>query len=93
MTTDNNNRQSRRKEITDDIIEQVRDAVREELADAPASFTREQLEEIEESVLAHSRLIMDALSFDEMQSGGALLSHIANARYETNRLMRERRPD
>jgi hypothetical protein len=35
---------------------------------------------------------MDALSFDEMQSEGALLSHIANARFETNRLIWDRRP-
>ncbi len=38
------NRQIRRKEFTDDIIEQVREAVREELADAPESFRREDLE-------------------------------------------------
>jgi hypothetical protein len=92
MTTDKSNRQRRRKEMTDDIIERVREAVREELADAPEAFRREELESIEENVLAHTHLVMDALSFDEMQSEGALLSHIANARLETNRLIRERRP-
>src|SRR5580704_13287691 len=83
-TTD---RQHRRKEMTDDIIQQVRDAVREELADAAVAFRREELDDIEESLLAHTRLVMDALSSDEMQSEGALLGHIANARLETNRLI------
>lgn len=32
MTTDKSNRQRRRQEVTDDIIQQVRDAVRQELA-------------------------------------------------------------
>lgn len=66
--------------------------MREELADAPETSRQEELESIEETVLAHTRLVMGALSFDEMQSEGALLSHIANARHDTNRLMPERRP-
>jgi hypothetical protein len=89
-TTD---RQRRRKEMTDDIIQQVRDAVREELADAAVAFRREELDNIEESLLAHTRLVVDALGYEEMQSEGALLSHIANARLETNRLIGQRRPD
>jgi hypothetical protein len=52
----------------------------------------EQLEAIEDIVLAHTRLVMGALSFDEMQSEGALLGHIANVRLETNRLIAQRRP-
>jgi hypothetical protein len=36
----------------------------------------EDLEAIEDIVLAHTRLVMDALSVDEMQSECALLSHI-----------------
>ena len=86
-------RTSRRKEFTDDIIEHVRGAVREELADAAETLRPEDVEFIEDSVMAHTRLVVDALSFGEMQSEGARLSHIANARYETNRLIRERRPD
>jgi len=85
-TTTDRQRQ-RRQEVTDDIIDRVRDAIREEFADAPDSFRREELDNIEESLLAHTRLVMDTLSFEEMQSEGALLSHIANARYETNRLI------
>lgn len=59
-TTD---RQRLRKEMTDDITQQVRDAVLEELADAPESLRREELENIEETVLAHTRLVVDALSY------------------------------
>jgi hypothetical protein len=84
--------QRRRKEITDDIVQRVREAVREELADAPESFRREELENIEENVLAHTQQVVDALSIEEMGSEGALLSHVANARWETTRLIRERRP-
>jgi hypothetical protein len=85
-------RQRLRKEMTDDITQQVRDAVLEELADTPESLRREELENIEDTVLAHTRLVVDALGYEEMQSEGALLSHIANARVETNRLIRDRRP-
>jgi S-adenosylmethionine:diacylglycerol 3-amino-3-carboxypropyl transferase len=83
-------RQCLRQELTDDIIEQVREAVREEMADAPESFSPETLEGIEDSVLAQTQLVVDALSFEEMQSEGGLLSHLANARVETNRLIRDR---
>jgi hypothetical protein len=87
-----NDRQQHRKEMIDDIIQRVREAIQEELAFAPKPFRREELESIEESVLGHTRLVVDALSIDEMGSEGALLSHIANARWETQRLMRDRRP-
>ena len=80
--------------MPDDIIQQVREAVRDELTDAPECFSREQLEEIENEIMSHTQQVVDALGFDELQSQGALLSHIANARWDTGRLMRERRePD
>ncbi len=85
-------RQRLRKELTEEIIEQVRAAIWKELADAPGSFSREELEGVGEAVLAHTRLVVNALGFEEMQSEGARLNHIANARWETNRLIRERRP-
>jgi hypothetical protein len=85
-------RQRRRKEMTDDIIQRVRDAVQEKLADAPDPFRSDDLDAIEDTVLAHTRQVVDALSIEEMGSEGALLSHIANARWETQRLMRERPP-
>ena len=81
----------RRQGVTDDIIQQVRDAVREELAGTGESFTVKVHEEIEEIVMSHTQQVVDALSYDEMQSEGALLSHIADARRDTQRLIRERR--
>jgi hypothetical protein len=77
--------------MTDDIIQRVLEAVREELTDATAGFSRKQLEEIESEIMAHTQQVVDALGFDEMQSAGAMLSHIANARCDTGRLIRERR--
>jgi len=85
-------RQRQREQLTEEILQQVQDAIREELDDAPESVSRQDREAIEETVLAHTRHIVEALSFDEMQSEGALLSHIANARFDTYRLVRERRP-
>ena len=43
-------RQRRRKEMTDGIIQQVREAIQEELADAPESFGPEELKSIEETI-------------------------------------------
>ena len=57
-TTD---RQRQRKEMTDDIIQQVRDAVREELADAPGSFSQ-KAGSVERIVL--TRLSVAAKSVD-----------------------------
>jgi hypothetical protein len=85
-TTD---RQSRRDTLTAGIIEQVRNAIQEELAFAPQSLTDQSREEIENEVLTHSRMVVDALSTEEMTSEGALLSHIANARCDTVRYMRD----
>jgi hypothetical protein len=85
-------RQRRRKEMTDDIIQRVRDAIHEELAGAPQNFNVSELEEIDRTILGHTQQVVDALSTEEMRSEGALLSHIANARTETNRRIRERRP-
>ena len=87
-----NDRQRRRDQMTTDIVGRVLEAVKEELGDAPVSLSREEREAIESSVLAHTRLVVDALGTQEMQSERALLSHVSNARQETNRLIRERRP-
>ena len=81
----------RRKEMTDDIIQQVRNAVQDEVAGAPESISFDELERIEQNVMSHTQLVVDALGYEEMQSEGALLTHIANARSETNKLLRDRR--
>jgi hypothetical protein len=83
-------RQRLRQEMTDDIIQRVLEAVREELTDATAGFSREQLEEIEEDIMSHTQQVVDALGFDEMGSERALFAHIADARWDTARLIRER---
>lgn len=85
-------RQRIRKELTEDIIEQVRDAIWDELADAPVCLSREDLDAIEEAVMSHTRLVVESLGFEEMKSECARLSHVANARSEAERLIRERRP-
>jgi hypothetical protein len=83
-------RQNRREAVTADIIERVRSAIRDELLFAPASLTDKDRESIEDEILTHSRMVVDALSTDEMKSEGALLSHIAKARWDTNRLIRNK---
>ena len=75
-----------------DIIERVQSAIRDELMFAPSSLTDEDRAAIEDQLLSHTRLIVDALSTEEMNSEGALLSHIANARWDATRLIRERHP-
>ncbi len=84
--------QSRRDTLTADIIEQVRNAIHEELLFAPQSLTDDGREAIEDDILTQSRIVVDALSTEEMTSEGALLSHIANARWDTTRLIRDWRP-
>lgn len=90
MNNTTTNRQQRREQMTEDIVQQVRHAVQEELTGAPSSFTFEELERIEECVMSHTHRVVNALSFEEMQSEGALLSHIAQARLDTNRKLNGR---
>ena len=84
--------QSRRDTLTADIIEQVRNAIHEELLFAPQSLTDDGREAIEDDILTQSRIVVDALSTEEMTSEGALRSHITNARWDTTRLIRDWRP-
>jgi hypothetical protein len=85
-TTD---RQRRREQLTADILQQVRNAVQDELADAPEAITCDELEEIEQTVMSHTERVVDALGIQEMQSERALLAHIESARTNANRLIRE----
>ena len=89
--TSHADRQRHRDQLTADILQQVRNAVQDELAGAPESITLDELGQIEQTVMAHTQHVVDALSIDEMQSEGALLSHIASARTDTNRLIGGRR--
>jgi len=81
-----------RKEITADILQRVRRAVQEEFVGTPQTLTFRELNEIKRAMLGSTRRIVDALSFDEIRSEGALLNYIVSARIETNRRIRELRP-
>lgn len=77
-----------RSEFESDILQQVRCEVQEAiLLTAPKSWSREKCEAVEESVVAESRMILDALSTSELQSSRALQSHISRAIAETKRLI------
>jgi hypothetical protein len=83
---------SRRETLRDQIVDDVRAAIREELAGAERPPTEEHCGDIEAEILAYTTRILAAVSIGEMQSQGALLAHIASARAETNRLIRQRPP-
>jgi hypothetical protein len=84
-------RQRHRERMSRDIIQQVRNAVQDELAGASASFEFEDLEQIEESVMSHTQQVVDALSYDEMQSKRGLSLHVENACIDTTRRINELR--
>jgi hypothetical protein len=80
---------ARRHEIETEIIQQVREEVQEAiLLHAPQSWKQDRREAVEENVLAESRMILDALSTNELGSTGALRSHIGRAIDEAKRLIR-----
>jgi hypothetical protein len=76
-----------RDQITADITSQVRNEIDDVLAEAPERFENEELDAIEKQVLAHTSLVLDALSASEIQSQSALDRHIAQAIAETRRLI------
>lgn len=79
-----------RSEIESDVLQQVRDEVQEAiLLHAPQSWKQKRREAVEESVLAETQMILDALSTKELGSMGALRSHIGRAIDETKRLIRQ----
>lgn len=79
-----------RHEIESEIIQQVREEVQQAiLLHAPQSWKQDRREAVEESVLAETRVILDALSTNELGSTGALRTHIGRAIAETKRLIRQ----
>ena len=81
---------SRREILSEEIVEDVRSAIREELGGAERPLTEEDCAAIEAEKMTHTTHILGALSTGEMQSEGALLAHISNARFEASRLIRQR---
>ena len=79
-----------RHEIESDILQQVREEVQDAiLFHAPQSWKQDRREAVEESLLAETRMILDALSTNELGSTGALRFHIGRAIDETKRLIRQ----
>jgi hypothetical protein len=87
-----NRNNSRREHLTADIIEEVKRVVREELCDSSITLSAEARQAVENEILGHTNHILEALSSEEMASEGALVSHLANARLGTQRIIRDRRP-
>jgi hypothetical protein len=78
--TNNDNQTITRGDIETDIIEQLQNEIQEIiLHHAPESWSQEHREAIEESILDHSRMVLGALSSNELQSESALQRHIAQA--------------
>jgi hypothetical protein len=77
-----------RSELESDVLQQVRDEVQEAiLIHSPQSWTQERRYAIEESLLADTGMILDALSITELQSAGALRTHIGRAIAGAKRLV------
>jgi len=86
----NENQTITRDQLEDDIVQQVENEIQEALLlHAPTTWADERLDAIEEEVLDHTRLVLDALSTDELQSAGALIAHIAQAVADTKRLIHQ----
>jgi hypothetical protein len=86
----NENYTATRGDIEDDILEQVGNEIQEAiLLHAPESWSQEKRDAIEESVLAETQMILDALSTTELQSDAALQRHIGRVIAETRRLIHQ----
>jgi Arc/MetJ-type ribon-helix-helix transcriptional regulator len=81
-----------RETLICDIEQQICNDVEETLLQhAPDEWPDEQLDEIKDQVLQDSRLVLTALSTNELESSGALRAHIAAALAQTRQLLHEGR--
>ena len=79
-----------RNQLEADIVQQIQNDVQEALLlHAPTTWSDERLDHIEQQVLDHTRLVLDALSTVELQSEGALRTHIGQAVADTKRILRQ----
>lgn len=77
-----------------DFLEQVQNEVQEALLlNAPETWSDENLEEIEEQVLARTRLAIESLGPSHLWSHSVLAEQVDQAIVETKRLMRLRRDE
>jgi hypothetical protein len=86
-----NKKSERREDLTAAILSDVEIVVRQELADSPTSICAADRQAIESEIIDHTRGLLEALSPEEMANQGALILHLANARTEAQRLIRDRR--
>jgi len=80
-----------RPQNAEDIIQQVQRQVEDTLLHhAPLRWPDEELDAIEETVLAHTRLVLESLSAKQIRSAAALDDQIRQAVAETKRLIKEK---
>jgi hypothetical protein len=80
-----------REQTITDIVQQVENELDDTLSmHAPLHWQDVELDAIAAEAVAHTRLVLEALSATELQSPGALDRHIAQAVAETKRLIHER---
>lgn len=73
-----------------DIIQQVTNEVQDTIRLwAPEDWSSEQCDEVEETVLAHTRTVVSALSTNELRSSAALYMHVYSAVAATINLIQE----
>jgi hypothetical protein len=69
-----------------DVLEQVQNEIEEALLlYAPSTWNDNYLDEIVKKILDNTKMVLAALSTSELQSAGALRSHIAQAVSDTKR--------
>ena len=86
--TNNDNTIIKRGDFEAEIVEQLKNEVQEIIIHhAPESWSQEHRDAIEENILDHTRMVLSALSANELRSESALQRHIAQAIAETKRLI------
>ena len=83
--------QNDRGSLTAEILEEVRRVIGEGLEDTPTTLTDQDRKTIEEELIGQTNRILEALTFAEMRSEGAQVSHLARIRAEAQQFVRTRR--
>lgn len=79
-----------RGEIEAFILQQIQNEIRDAiLLNAPESWSQEKRDAVADSVMDNTRLVLAALSTNELQSAGALRSHIAQVIADTKRIIHQ----
>jgi hypothetical protein len=87
-----NTTQAERESFEADVVQQVRSEVQETiLIHAPATWSDQQCEEIEENIMAHTKNVVSGLPTSELMSADALQHVIETAVAKTKLLICERK--